>query len=194
MSKLPLLPPRIPAMGRTELEQRVLEIDRHIFRYPLLVVGLRGYYRDTMGSVGKNDRGIYDDAAFVVSTSLFLAVNFNTDPSAYRKGQGKSEKTKGMAVLNPGLWFYRIGLHRGLYPALIQDSPVTVTRDGLIADYTDTGMFGMNIHPGGIWWTNSLGCQTVHPSQWDIFFGSIRDEARRLKMKRIPYLLSNFSE
>lgn len=114
------------------------------------LLGVRGYYQDTMGAVGKNDRGIYDDAIFLVTPTGYAAFNANTDPSVTRTG---------VAVLKPGLWLYKIGIH-GLnkpkpkrYKALVQAAPVTVTRDG---QGDDTGWFGINIHRGSETTTSSL--------------------------------------
>ena len=50
-------------------------------KYHVILVGVRGYYRDSMGEAGKNDRGIYDDAIFVIAPDFFGSWNANTDPS-----------------------------------------------------------------------------------------------------------------
>lgn len=147
------------------------------------LLGIRGYYKRTMGNPTKNDRGIYDDAIFLVSKDIFVSFNANTDPSIYRKG---------VAVLKPGLWKYRLGIH-GLsrpvgqrYKALVQAAEVTVQRDEL---YDDTGWFGINIHRGGERGTSSLGCQTIVPSQWDAFIMLVEREMKRAEQKVVPYLL-----
>lgn len=149
------------------------------------ILGVRGYYRNTMGEVGENDRGIYDDAIFIQSPNVSAAYNANTDPSIYRRA---------VAVLEPGVWMYRVGIH-GLskplaqrYEALVQASPVLVRRDqtGL-----DKGWFGINIHRGGYNTTSSLGCQTLYPDQWLGFIGMVKAELSRAKQTTIPYLLIN---
>jgi len=157
----------------------------------LFVVGVRGYYRDTMGKPGVNDRGIYDDALFIVAPGLhFSSWNANTDPSRYRNGKGTGAG-KGMASLKTGLWrAHRFGLHKG-YPALIQiGGAVTVVRDGQ-PPYEDTGYFGINIHKGGVTTTSSEGCQTIHPTQWLAFMANMDDLAKRLRLRGsvIPYAL-----
>lgn len=55
-------------------------------KYAVVLVGVRGYYLDSMGTVGKNDRGIYDDAIFLVTPDTFASFNANTDPSAFKTG------------------------------------------------------------------------------------------------------------
>jgi hypothetical protein len=73
-----------------------------------------------------------------------------TDPGRYHV----FNSTKGVATLQPGQYFgtWRIGLHQGKYPALVQAKPVKVWRDrnrnGIPDDdlITDTGIFGINIH------------------------------------------------
>ncbi len=138
-------------------------VDRH--KYPVVLVAVRGYFRDTMGKPGANDRGIYDDACFVVTPNEMRAYNFNTDPSGYRKGSGRGSE-KGMASLKPGVWMYKTGLHKG-YAAFVQAGEVTVVRDGTHGNYEDHGYFGINLHRGGVNGTSSLGCQTWPREQFD---------------------------
>lgn len=160
----------------------------------LTIVGIRGYFRDTLGAVGRNDRAMYDDALFLVSDDAFVAFNANTDPSGYRKGKGFGAG-KGMASLNPGRWpVYRFDKHNGKYDAVCQRAgPVTVTRDG-DPPYAETGMFGINIHRGGVNGTSSEGCQTIPPDQWPAFIATAQDQAKRLygadwKGETLTYIL-----
>lgn len=184
------MPARIPAKTPQDGMMKVLArlyaaghtIDRVTF--PLIVVGVRGYYRDSMGVVGVNDRGIYDDALFVLSPNVFASFNANTDPAVSRRA---------IATLQPGTYYaHRIGTHKG-YRALSQwQGEVTVARDGETA--LDTGYFGINIHRGGAKSTSSEGCQTIPPKQWPGFIALIESEARRLYgkdwLKRtVPYVL-----
>ena len=145
------------------------------------LLGIRGYYRDTMGAVGANDRGIYDDCIVAVSPTAFATFNANTDPSV---------KRKHVAVLMPGVWRYRKGKHKisspDGYPAFVQADKVTVARD---EEGLDTGWFGINIHRGGVNSTSSLGCQTIYPTQWDSFRSLVYGEMDRHSAKTIPYVL-----
>jgi hypothetical protein len=152
------------------------------------LLGRRGYYRDTMGEAGKNDRGIYDDAIALVTPDFFKAWNANTDPSRFQQA---------IAVLRPGVWDYKLGIH-GLskpkaqqYEALVQADVVRVLRDG---GKLDAGFFGINIHRGGYTTTSSLGCQTIYPDQWDDFIGCVKREMTRLSLKVIPYVLTERDE
>lgn len=189
----------LPATGKPRLSSAQLDVLLQAFnvdrqRFPVIVVGQRGYYRDTMGAPGVNDRGIYDDAVFLVSPSAFVSFNANTDPSSYRKGRGTGAR-KGMASLKQGAWYvHRFDKHKGKYLALCQRlGPVTVIRDG-DPPYEDTGMFGINIHKGSYTTTSSEGCQTIHPGQWDSFISLAVDQAQRYYDDRwktvvIPYIL-----
>jgi lysozyme len=181
-------------ISQAELRERLasLRIDRQV--HPVVVVGIRGFYRDAMGAPGVNDRGIYDDALFIDTPDSFASFNGNTDPSRVQIGHGTGAE-KGMAVLNAGLWYaHKFDLHKGEYLALCQRlGQVTVTRDGT-PPYSDTGMFGINIHKGGYNTTSSLGCQTVHPDQWAAFIEMAVAHAKRWHGARwdqvvIPYAL-----
>lgn len=149
-----------------------------------MLLGLRGYYKTTMGDPAKNDRGIYDDAICLFCPTKMIAFNANVDPQGFRKG---------VAVLQPGSYAYKIGIH-GLskppakrYQALVQASPVTIKRDG--ADGTETGFFGLNIHHGSYGSVSSLGCQTIFPSQWDEFIYVVKDQMKSAGQERISYVL-----
>ncbi len=177
-----MLPNSRPQRKREELlAQLPFTVDS---KFPLYIVGVRGYYTDSMGVKGKNDRAIYDDALFVVSPNVFQSFNGNTDPSNQYK--------KGLATLKPGIWYaHRIGAHKG-YQALAQwAGKVTVIRDGV---GEDTGHFGINIHRGGVYGTSSEGCQTIPPAQWKEFIDLVVAEAKRIYGKAwstttIPYVL-----
>lgn len=64
----------------------------------IFLLGLRGF----MAPADKNKRGIYDDAIFLVTPTECVGYNANTDPSINRKG---------IAVLQPGVYKYKQGLH-----------------------------------------------------------------------------------
>ena len=190
------LPGAKPNFSQKDLAAKLSPFAVDRVKHPFIVVGIRGYYRDTMGAPGVNDRGIYDDALFIDSPDTFATFNGNTDPSRFRPGEGFDDDTKGIASLDPGAWYvHRFDIHNGKYLALCQRAgKVTVTRDGKRENYKDTGEFGINIHCGSYHGTSSLGCQTLHPDQWGSFIALATDLARRYhgdKWKKvvIPYVL-----
>lgn len=148
----------------------------------VVLLGIRGYYSETFQPSG-NQRGIYDDAIFVISPSAYVSFNANTDPSYHREG---------VAVLLPGLYRYRKGKHgisKGAgYPALrpaTKDEALPVMRDG---KGISTG-YNINIHRGSNTSTSSLGCQTIPPSQWLAFQTLVYEQMDRYSQTTIPYLL-----
>jgi lysozyme len=152
--------------------------------YDLKILGVRGYYKQTMGNPVQNDRGIYDDAIFLISPDHFSSWNANTDPSVTRKG---------VAVLKPGgPYLYKLGMHNMKHPylALRQYGRVTVIRDQQ-GEETDTpaAPFYIDIHKGGFNTTSSLGCQTIHPTQWDAFLATVKDQLKRHNQIIVPYCL-----
>jgi lysozyme len=176
-----MLPPSRPQQAKSKTQALLTKarVDDAV-----ALVGIRGYYRDSMGEVGKNDRGIYDDAIFLVSPNAYATFNANTDPSIRRAG---------IAVLKPGVHRYRKGKHGlskpgGGYPALRPANPaeeLPVTRDG----QGDSMGIAINIHKGGTRTTSSEGCQTLYPSQWPAFVALVYSEMDRAGQKTIPYLL-----
>ncbi len=182
-----LIPNARPQMSREDAEKIIAtyNIDRE--KYPVCVVAVRGYFRDSLGEPGKNDRGIYDDAAFVCTPNLFSAVNWNTDASRVRMGSGKGA-AKGMAMLDTGVWDYQIGKHKKIYPAGVQAGQVRVLRDGN-PPYQDIGFFGINHHPGSSVGTSSLGCQTAPPEQFASYIQPIVAELARYKKQVYKYIL-----
>ncbi len=200
-----MLPPARPRLSLADLERDIapFQIDRA--KYPLLVVGYRGYYRDTMGKPGVNDRSLYDDAIMLVTPNAFLACNGNTDPTA------EQGAVTGRASLKPGFYpMWRLDLHRGKYLAFCQRAgPCTVRRDNTeqfkagtdhdtyghcLGNGEWTGEFGINGHRGGLNTTSSEGCQTIPEPQWSALIALAESEARRLwgakwRQTTIPYVL-----
>lgn len=170
-----------------------VDIDKEKF----LIFGVRGYYLNTMGKAGKNDRGIYDDCIGMVSVDgTYATFQANVDPSRVRKGRGRDEGTKGMASLKVGFHknMWMIGPHKKIKTALRQANPVTVVRDGLDGDYEDTGIFMINGHPGGTVTTSSAGCQTFQPKDWPAAIALAVREMNRFGKKQVSYLLLDNSK
>ena len=176
-----------PHIVNTRPRRKRDEVEKQLFaagvRDKVAIVGCRGYYRKT---ADENERGVYDDAIFLVTPDAFVAYNANVDPSIFRPR---------IATLQKGLWRYKVGIH-GLskpaaqqYTALVQAGEVTVSRDGT---KPETGWFGINIHRGSNNGTSSLGCQTIPPAQWDSFISTVRSELKRWEQKTIPYLLVDY--
>lgn len=127
------------------------------------LLAVRGYYTNSLGKLGQNDRGVYDDAIFVVEPNGVHNFNGNTDPSMFRKGVAKLKAPQAVRYIPGPHGFKR---KKGPYPAFRQNSPCTVLRD---QDGDDTGIFWINLHRGGLTQTSSAGCQTVPPHQWNEF-------------------------
>ncbi|RVG86221.1 lysozyme [Sinorhizobium meliloti] len=151
------------------------------------VVAVRGYYLNTLGKEGANDRGVYDDAIFVVEPEGVHNFNGNTDPGRFGRGIAKLKSHQAIR--------YRPGPHgfsrrNGPYPAFRQDSNCTVIRDGIGED-TDSpaGRFWINLHRGNITSTSSLGCQTVPPHQWNEFKTLIDGLLKKHSQETFYYLL-----
>jgi lysozyme len=173
-----IVPPKRPLQPLKDTRKI---IHAHGVTDEVVLVGVRGYYRDTMGILGKNDRGLYDDAIFLVGQEAYASFNANTDPSKFKKHY---------ASLKPGVWLYKKGKHNSpsgaSYLALRQAAPVTVLRD---QEGEDTGLFGINIHKGSYNGTSSLGCQTIYPAQWEAFLSLVYSEMNRSNQAVIKYVL-----
>lgn len=178
----------IPASRPKMTNQEALAIIEkfNLDTYPVKLLGIRGYYKQTMGNPVNNDRGIYDDAIMIMAPDFYRTYNANTDPS---------RATKGTAVVKAGtVTLYKIGLH-GIsgpnpYKALRQYGNVTVIRDGM-GEETDRPerRFWINIHKGGYGTTSSLGCQTIYPEQWDLFLDNVEQQLKKHNQEIIPYAL-----
>lgn len=166
----------------SESEAKLL-IDSFKLSEKVIILGIRGYYKRTMGDPIKNDRGIYDDAICIITPDYYEAFNGNTDPSIFKRG---------ISSLKLGIHLYRKGNHgisRGKgYPAL---RPATIgERLPVIRDYLgDSEGIAINIHKGGYRTTSSLGCQTIHPSQWNRFISKVYHWMDHYKQTIIPYVL-----
>jgi lysozyme len=143
----------------------------------VVIVGIRGYYRDSMGIFGKNDRGIYDDAIFVLSPNEFQAFQANVDPSVFRKG---------IANLKVGVYKVVKWIHKGKYAALqiVRD---TVLRDGETNE--DSGRHGINFHYGSETQTWSEGCQTLPRSIYWNFLNLVYSEMQKYHLDSVQYIL-----
>ncbi|WP_108866858.1 hypothetical protein [Aquimarina aquimarini] len=133
----------------------------------LQIVRRKGYkiYREPyrLNIVGYRSRFVrsnnFDDEIHVFYTNdtgkwVYHIFKATTDPGQY--WLENPMHPKGTAFLKKGQYIdaYSIGLHRGIYPALVQTGPVDIirnyTRKGLFkwfeSGVEQTGRFGINIH------------------------------------------------
>ena len=150
----------------------------------VVVVGIRGYYAQSMGGPG-NDRAVYDDCIAVLSPTAYATYNANTDPSHWRPG---------IASLVEGVYPYRRGKHglsrpNGGYPAFrpaTKGEVLPVRRDG---EQGVSDGIAINIHKGSYRSTSSAGCQTIYPAQWASFYALLDGELKRHDQKIFSYVL-----
>jgi hypothetical protein len=195
MAKATNIPQSVPRLSSTRLHELLAPLNIDRTKYKVVLIGIRGYYRNDMGKAGKNDIGIYDDALFIDTVNLTASYNANTDPSSLIQDR---------AILKPGVYFaHKFDIHGGKvsqYPAICQRLAKVIvfryqTKTNSFKE--DTGMFGINIHKGAPSTTSSVGCQTIHPKQWDSFYTTSKSEAIRLYGMEnwnkvvIPYILFN---
>lgn len=159
--------------------------------YEVKVLGIRGYYKNTMGDPSKNDRGIYDDAMFIVSDDFFKAFNANVDPSSERFGIA--------SLVAPQIIYYKEGIHgiSGSNPrqAFRQASfGIKVTRDNKPGIHTDNASspFWINIHDGGFTTTSSEGCMTIPKNQWQSFNESLKLQLNINKQTLFPLVIIEY--
>lgn len=179
-----MIPKSRPLFTKQQVETYLSLYD--LVKYPVKILGVRGYYKTTMGDPEKNDVGIYDDAIFIVSKNYFGSFNANTDPSRI---------FKDVAILKPGgPYLYKIGMHNMQHPykALRQYGNVTVLRNGIPVTDSPMNRFYIDIHKGGYGTTSSLGCQTIYPDQWEEFLSSVERELQLNNQTLIPYILIEF--
>ena len=166
------------------------------------VLAIRGYYLDSIGKPGVNERRKYDDAHFIVWPDGIARYQGNTDPNGYRIGSGTGN-TKGMATLKSGIHLYGTGQHRGRL-AFRQCETFTVIRDGN-PPYEHYGWHAINWHSGGYSSTSSLGCQTNRPNDFaelrkliysllPRYRNTTRRNDRKQKVRSFPYVLLEETE
>lgn len=175
-----IVPASRPQMGADTARKLVLA---HGVTGPA-ILAQRGYYENTMGVPGKNDRGIFDDMIAVVTPRTYRTFNGNTDPSAPDTGTR-------LATLQPGVWDFKPGTHHPgtpkAYPCLVQAGPVVVLRDNGVKE---SGEFYIHIHHAGLYTTTSEGCQTIYLPQWPEFFQLVKGEMVFYGLTEIPYVLT----
>ncbi|MEL6960672.1 MAG: glycoside hydrolase family 19 protein [Pseudomonadota bacterium] len=149
----------------------------HAADHAFVGVAVRGYFRDSKGKPGRNDRGIYDDALFLLGPAGYDAYPFNVDPSRHRKGIA-SIRVDQAVCYKPGPHGYR--RKGGPYPAFRQHEKCWVHRDNGRDQF---GMFHVNLHRGGWNGTSSLGCMTVERGIWVTVRDKIKSHLRAAKQE-----------
>ena len=175
-----------PNFSRQEIQA---VIDHHRKHYSLhfepedkvFLVGVRGYYLDSVGKAGKNDLGVWDDCIAWLSPTGHEAFRGNTDPSRVRK------KGRNLAMLDLGVWRFYRGRHRGKYAAF-RAFPEGVKWNCTRAGKPSTCSH-INIHYGSTWATWSEGCQTIRKNE---FLKDFQPEVYHQIRKHKGAVLNNF--
>lgn len=151
---------------------------------PVMVLAVRGYYLNSMGIAGDNDRGIFDDAIILMGPNYYQTFNGNTDPRIIKQG---------VAMLLPGWHEFKQGWHgygkasghQAFRTANVREV-LPVLRDGQVGIKEGVTV---NIHRGGKFNTNSIACQTIVEDQWLEFQRTAYKLMNQEGQKVLPYLL-----
>lgn len=146
----------------------------------------------------------FDDKIYLINEinpvkHRFIETTCTTNPGLYWLKNFLN--SKGTAVLKPNQYIntWQLGLHKGIYTALVQRKPVTVYRDTNKDNKSDekgmkedTGYFGINIHRANSsimskvinqW---SAGCQVINDP---VSYENIMQECRDSGLKEFTYTL-----
>lgn len=180
-----IVPPNRPKLTPEDAAP-ILQAHPGVDTSKCVLIGIRGYYKRSMGNPEANDAHLYDDAMVVVSPDTFRTFNANTDPEHF---------DDNLAKLDTGVYEFYKGLHHPSSPHRYnalrtfpegRKLPVTRTNNGKtvrsLAQY-------INIHKGGTNATYSAGCQTIVPAQYDEFIKLVYAEMTKYDQKTIHYIL-----
>lgn len=154
----------------------------------VLLIGVRGYFLNSIGKRNENDFNRWDDAILVLEKGeLVKTFNANTDPSKLRAD---------VAMLKAGIYKFYKGRHKNRIDAL-RAFPEGVKWDCVRQDrngkWYEAKCSHINIHDGGLSDTWSAGCQTLPNYAGNRQFNEFRDLVYKLmsasKMKTVDYLL-----
>ena len=157
-------------------------------------IGIRGAYEPG----GANKLGIYDDDFVLSIGDVITEWKGSTDPGQYFIDH--PENPRGCAQLGEGIHMFRVGIHRGQWPAFVQAENFHVNRLGPSGDvrFVDYGEFGINLHSGGPGLAvdhYSAGCQVVWSPEgyfrdtWHRFFDPAVEAMRAAQQTLLPYML-----
>lgn len=150
----------------------------------VMILAIRGYFKNTIGKPNVNDRGIYDDAIILIGPNYYKTFNGNTDPRIVKNGVG---------MLLPGWHLFKQGWHgygRSTGHKAFRSGNVREVLPGLRdGEYGIKELVTVNIHRGGQYQTNSIACQTIIADQWLTFQRDAYKLMETEGQKIIPYLL-----
>ena len=196
--------PRLPKEKAIELgKDKWMQVCPEIVMPEVWMLGVRAYRKSTMGNPKRNDVGIFDDMLGLVSPGVWRPENANTDPSrlGWNPGVGKP-----YGMLEPGVWWFYPGPHKGRSPAFRQSDDADVARklgiphDGKFLvkrmwgwddprNYLEWGHQQVNIHPAAMSSTSSWLCMTLPYDRAHNWLQTGWDELKKYKQKKIPLVL-----
>jgi lysozyme len=204
---MPARPATLPKASRTLVAQKALKrwrADGNEGPLPVVyVLAVRAYRKRTMGDPGRNDVGIFDDAFFLVTPDGMLAENANTDPSrlGWNPGVGKP-----YGILQPGVWWFYPGPHKGLKGCFRQADDAAVAKklgiphEGKFKvmrmwgwddprNYLEWGHQQVNIHPATVSSTSSWLCLTLPWDRAKAWLAAATGALKKHRQKLLPVIL-----
>ncbi len=130
----------------------------------------------------------------------FFAFPATTDPGKFYRNNPIN--VKGTAFVLPGQYpkLWQLGKHKGRYKALVQTSPVKISRHAGMAlpnmGMGETGLFGINLHRASRTRAStqvdrwSAGCQVLQdPDHFDFLIALCKKQVAKLGYKTFTYTL-----
>lgn len=160
---------------------------------PVLLIGVRGYFLNTVGAAFANDFNAWDDAMLVYENGTLLKTfNANTDPSKLKQE---------IAMLDTGVYQFAKGTHKNrilAFRAYPEGVKLPCKRQDFSGNWHKSLCSYINIHDGGLENTWSEGCQTIinqgNQKQFNEFRDLVYTLMARHDLRTVTYLLIEESE